>query len=142
MLVAEKAAHSFLMEKKMSFNRIILEGNLGKDVDFQTVAQGTLARATFPVATAFKPKNGEEVTTWFQITLLGWKAEHANANLSKGSRVFIEGRLQSEQWVDKEGNNRTALKVVGERYHMIAKGNEVGSDQNMGGSETEDEVPF
>lgn len=141
-MVAEKAAHSFLMEKKMSFNRITLEGNLGKAPDYQTVAGGDLTRATFPVATAYKPKNGEEKTTWFQVTMFGWKADHANTNLSKGSRVFIEGRLQSDEWVDKEGNNRTALKVVADRYHVIARGDEVGSDQNMGGSETEDEVPF
>lgn len=98
----------------MSFNRIILVGNLGRDPELKYTTQGTPV-CNFTMATNEKRKdrNGEmqDVTTWFRVTLWGRQAENASQYLTKGRPVYIEGRLRVEEWTDRDGKPRHTLEV-------------------------------
>jgi single-strand DNA-binding protein len=107
----------------MSFNKIILVGNLGKDPELRYTPQGT-AVCSFSLATNEKRKDrsGEyqNIATWFKVTLWGNTAENAAKYLVKGTPVYIEGRLRIEEWTDREGNNRQSLEVNGTEMQFIA----------------------
>lgn len=98
----------------MSFNKITIIGNLGKDPELRYTPQGN-AVCNFSMATNEKrrDKGGDlqDVTTWFRITLWGKQAENASKYLTKGSTVYIEGRLRVEEWADRDGKNRHTLDV-------------------------------
>ena len=97
-----------------SFNRITIVGYLGRDAELRYTPQGT-AVCNFSVATTERKKDrsGEfqDVTTWFNVSLWGSKAEGTSQYLSKGKLVFIEGRLTQREYQDRDGNNRTSLDV-------------------------------
>ncbi len=107
----------------MSFNKIIIVGNLGKDPDLRYTPQG-IAVATMTIATneKRKDKSGElqDVTTWFKVTLWRQMAENAAKYLSKGSPIYVEGRLQIEEWTDRDNNNRFTLAVNASDMQFIA----------------------
>jgi single-strand DNA-binding protein len=109
----------------MSFNKIILVGNLGRDPELRYTPQGS-AVCDFSMATNEKKrdKSGElqDVTTWFKITLWGKQAENGAKYLTKGSPVYIEGRLRVEEWTDRDGNNRYTLAVHGTDMQFISGG--------------------
>ena len=98
----------------MSFNKVILVGNLGRDPELRYTAQGTPV-CSFSMATneRRKDKTGEmqDVTTWFRVTLWGRQAETASQYLQKGRPVYIEGRLRVEEWTDRDGKPRHTLEV-------------------------------
>jgi single-strand DNA-binding protein len=98
----------------MSFNKIILVGNLGRDPELRYTPNGN-AVCSFSMATneRRKDKTGEfsDVTTWFRVTLWGKQAETASKYLTKGRPVYIEGRLRTEEWTDRDGKSRTSLEV-------------------------------
>ena len=109
----------------MSFNKIIIVGNLGRDPELRYTPQGS-AVCDFSMATNEKKrdKSGElqDVTTWFKITLWGKQAENGAKYLTKGSPVYIEGRLRVEDWTDRDGNNRYTLAVHGTDMQFISGG--------------------
>jgi single-strand DNA-binding protein len=98
----------------MSFNKIIIVGNLGRDPELSYTPQGT-AVCKFSVATneRRRDKAGEQqdITTWFRVTVWGKQAENVSRYLTKGRRVYLEGRLHMEEWTDREGKARTTLEV-------------------------------
>ncbi len=98
----------------MSFNKIIVVGNLGRDPELRYTPNGN-AVCNISVATNEKKRDKagdlQDITTWFRITLWGRQAENASKYLTKGSSVYIEGRLRVEEWTDKDGNNRYTLEV-------------------------------
>jgi single-strand DNA-binding protein len=106
----------------MSFNKIIIVGNLGKDPELRYTPQG-VAVCDFSMATneRKRDKSGEfqEVATWFRVTLWRNQAENAAKYLKKGSQVFIEGRLSLEEWTDRDGNTRQTLSVQASDMHFI-----------------------
>ena len=106
----------------MSFNKIILVGNLGRDPELRYTPQGT-AVCNFSMATNEKKrdKSGElhDVTTLFRVTLWRQQAENAAKYLTKGSQVYVEGRLALEEWTDRDGNVRQTLDVQGTEMHFI-----------------------
>ncbi len=109
----------------MSFNKIILVGNLGRDPELRYTPQGT-AVCNISIATNEKKRDkaGElqDVTTWFRVTLWRQQAENAAKYLTKGSPVYVEGRLRVEEWTDRDGNNRYTLEVQGTDMHFISGG--------------------
>ncbi len=113
----------------MSFNRIILVGNLGKDPELRYTPQGTAA-CSFSLATNERRKasSGEQtdITTWFRVTLWGRQAETAAQYLQRGRPVYIEGRLRVEQYTDKEGKARHSLEVSATDMQFIGGGGEAG----------------
>lgn len=122
-----------------SLNKVMLIGNLGKDPEVRYTAGGT-AVASFSLATSekFKGKDGqwEEKTEWHNITLWARLAEIAGEYLSKGKTVYIEGRLQTRKWTDKEGKDRYTTEIVGERMQMLSgKGEGGGQGGNQGGGQ-------
>ena len=109
----------------MSFNKIIVVGNLGRDPELRYTPQG-IAVCDFSMATneRKRDKSGEmqEVATWFRITLWRNLAENAAKYLKKGSQVYIEGRLSIEEWTDRDGNNRQTLAVQATDMHFLSGG--------------------
>ena len=105
-------------------NRVMLIGNLGKDPDVQ-VLEGNIAVAKFPLATTetFKDRGGKLVsqTEWHTVVLWRGLAELAQKYLHKGSLVYIEGRLRTRIWDDKEGHRKFATEVVGDNLIMLDK---------------------
>lgn len=112
-------------------NRVILIGNLGRDPDLQYL-EGHIAVAKFPLATTetFKDKNGNLVsqTEWHTVVLWRGLAELAQKYLHKGSLVFIEGRLRTRTWEDKDKNKRFSTEIVGDNLVMLDKRKENGAD--------------
>ncbi|MFO7874004.1 MAG: single-stranded DNA-binding protein [Bacteroidales bacterium] len=127
-------------------NKVILLGNLGKDPDVMTLESGVKV-VRFPLATNeyYKGKDGEPVekTEWHRVVLWRNRAELAEKYLSKGRQVYIEGRLQTRQWEDKEGNKRYTTEVVGDVINFIGgKPGQGGEDTSRsGGEQTDDQVP-
>lgn len=110
-------------------NRVMLIGNLGRDPDLQYL-EGNIAVAKFPLATTetFKDKNGNSVsqTEWHTVVLWRGLAELAQKYLHKGSLVFIEGRLRTRNWEDKDKNKRFSTEIVGDNLVMLDKRKENG----------------
>jgi single-strand DNA-binding protein len=106
----------------MSFNKIILVGNLGRDPELRYTPQGTPV-CSFSMATneKRKDKSGEmqDQTTWFRVTLWGRQAETASQYLTKGRPVYIEGRLRVEEWTDRDGKPRHTLEVHGTDMQFV-----------------------
>ena len=109
----------------MSFNKIIIVGNLGRDPELRYTPQGT-AVCNFSVATNEKKKDkgGEmlDVTTWFRVTLWNKQAETASKYLTKGSPIYVEGRLRVEEWNDRDGKTRYTLEVHATDMQFISTG--------------------
>ena len=107
-----------------SLNKVLLIANLGKDPEVRYTASGT-AVASFSLATSekFKNKGGEweERTEWHNVILWGRLAEIAREYLSKGKTVYIEGRLQTRKWQDKDGKDRFTTEIVGEKMQMLSR---------------------
>lgn len=105
-------------------NRVMLIGNLGKDPDVQFL-DGNIAVAKFSLATTetFKDRAGKLIsqTEWHTVVLWRGLAELAQKYLHKGSLVYIEGRLRTRSWEDKEGNKKFATEVVGDNLIMLDK---------------------
>lgn len=105
-------------------NKVTLIGNLGKDPDIQFL-DGNIAVAKFPLATTetFKDKTGKLVsqTEWHTIVLWRGLAELAQKYLHKGSLVYIDGRLKTRSWDDKDGNRKFATEIVGDNLIMLDK---------------------
>jgi single-strand DNA-binding protein len=106
----------------MSYNKIILIGNLGRDPELSYTPQGT-AVCKFSVATneRRRDKSGEQqdITTWFRVSAWGKQAENISRYLTKGRKVYIEGRLHVEEWTDREGKPRQSLEVNASEVQFI-----------------------
>ena len=109
----------------MSFNKITIVGNLGRDPELRYTPQGN-AVCNFSMATNEKrrDKSGElqDITTWFRVTLWGRQAENASKYLQKGSPVYIEGRLRVDEWTDRDGKSRYTLEVNANDMQFLSGG--------------------
>ena len=105
-------------------NKVILIGNLGKDPEIRYL-EGNVARVNFSLATteSFRDKDGNRIehTEWHNIVFWRSLAESANKLLKKGLQVYMEGKLQTRQWQDKDGNKRQTTEVVGEHFLVLTK---------------------
>lgn len=116
----------------MSFNKIIAIGNLGRDPELRYTPQGD-AVCDFSIAVndRKRDKSGEyqDLTTWFKVTLWRKLAENASKYLTKGRSVYVEGRLQVEEWTDRDGKTRQTLVIQGTDIHFIgdSRGDETSS---------------
>ena len=106
----------------MSVNKVILVGRLGRDPETRYTSSGQ-AVANFSVATdeTYKDRAGERQkrTEWHKIVVWAKQAEIAQKYLHKGSLIYLEGRIQSREWQDKEGNKRTSFEIVCTNFRML-----------------------
>jgi len=113
-----------------SVNKVILVGNLGRDPETRYMPDGG-AITNISVATTdkWKDKAGEmqEKTEWHRVAFFGKLAEIAGEYLKKGSQVYVEGRLQTRKWQDKDGQDKYTTEIVANAMQML------GSRQGMGG---------
>jgi single-strand DNA-binding protein len=114
-----------------SVNKVIIVGNLGRDPEIRYMPSGD-AIANIAVATSYKSKDrntGEqkELTEWHRISFFGRMAEIVGQYLKKGSSVYVEGRLQTRKYTDKDGIERYATDIIAENMQML------GGRQGMGG---------
>jgi single-strand DNA-binding protein len=121
----------------MSVNKVILVGRLGRDPETRFTSGGQ-AVANFSVATdeTYKDRNGERQkrTEWHKIVVWGKQAEIAQQYLKKGSLIFIEGRIQSREWQDKEGQKRTSFEIVATNFRMLGgRGDGMAAGASAGG---------
>ncbi len=134
-------------------NKVILIGNLGKDPEVRYLDSGVaVANITLATTENYKNKQGERVsqTEWHDIVLWRGLAEIAEKYLKKGNSIYIEGKIRTRKWEDKEGNNRYRTEILADNMTMLGGRvnnekleNENPTDQNL---ETEkedgDDLPF
>jgi single-strand DNA-binding protein len=153
-----------------SVNKVILVGNLGRDAELRYTPGGA-AVATLNMATTevWNDKGGQrqEKTEWHRVVLWGKTAESLNEYLTKGKQIYVEGRLQTRQWDDKDGNKRYTTEIRGDRIVLLGGGSggrgagggggaarSSGGDTGSGGGDfggpgpegsaplTDDDIPF
>jgi single-strand DNA-binding protein len=112
-----------------SVNKVILVGNLGADPETRYMPSGdAITNIRLATTERFKDRNGEqqEHTEWHRIAFFGKLAEIAGQYLKKGSQVYVEGRIRTRKWQDKEGNDRYTTEIVADQMQML------GSRQGAG----------
>lgn len=146
-----------------SVNKVILVGNLGRDAELRYTPGGAPV-ATLNMATTeiWNDKGGQrqEKTEWHRIVLWGKTAESLNEYLTKGKQIYVEGRLQTRKWQDKDGNEKYTTEVRGDRVVLLGGGGGGGGGRQMartgaaagGGADdhmnepvselTDDDIPF
>ena len=115
-----------------SVNKVILVGNLGRDPEVRyTPDNSAITNISIATTDQWKDKSGEkqERTEWHRVAFFGRLAEIAGEYLKKGSQVYVEGRLQTRKWQDKEGQERYTTEIVADRMQML------GSRGGMGGGD-------
>lgn len=121
-----------------SVNKVILIGNLGRDPETRYSADGA-AIANVSVATTRRYKDSagqqQEETEWHRVVFFGRLAEIAGEYLRKGRPVYVEGRLRTRKWTDKEGVEKYTTEIVAENMQML------GSREGMGGGDVEESAP-
>jgi single-strand DNA-binding protein len=144
-----------------SVNKVILVGNLGRDAELRYTPGGA-AVATLNLATTevWNDKGGQrqEKTEWHRIVLWGKQAESLQEYLTKGKQIYVEGRLQTRQWDDKDGNKRYTTEIKADRITLLGGGggggrgasmerggaamSHAGSDEPPTEPITDDDIPF
>jgi len=123
-----------------SVNKVIIVGNLGRDPEIRYMPSGD-AIANIAVATSYKSKDrntGEqkELTEWHRISFFGRLAEIVGQYLKKGSSVYVEGRLQTRKYTDKDGIERYATDIIAENMQMLGGRQGMGGGDSFGGGDS------
>src|SRR5512132_3807015 len=117
-----------------SVNKVILVGNLGRDAELRYTPGGA-AVATLNLATTevWNDKGGQrqEKTEWHRIVLWGKQAESLQEYLTKGKQIYVEGRLQTRQWDDKDGNKRYTTEIKADRITLLGGGSGGGAGRQQ-----------
>lgn len=118
-------------------NKVILVGNVGKNPDvvtFPSDGAAPVKKASFPLATTEARRNRDnervEVTEWHNVVCWRGLADVAERILTKGAQIYVEGKLQSRSWEDKEGNKRHVTEVVAENLLLLSKRQQEESRNN------------
>lgn len=141
-------------------NKVILVGNLGVDPEVKTLESGTKV-ATLRLATTerYKDRNGnqQEMTEWHNVVLWRGLAEIAEKYLSKGRQVYIEGRIRTRKWTDKDGQDRYTTEILGDNMTLLGGAggpsssgapssspsqNQVNEPQGSSLDDIDDDLPF
>ncbi len=126
-----------------SYNRVVLVGNLTRDVELRFTPQGT-AVTDISLAVNERVKRNDqwvEEANFFDVTLWGRTAEVAGEYLSKGSSILIEGRLKLDRW-EQEGQKRSKIKIVGEKMQMLgSRGGGGGSSSSSNSNSSSNQQP-
>ncbi|GIL17795.1 MAG: single-stranded DNA-binding protein [Oligoflexia bacterium] len=118
-------------------NKVILVGRLGANPEIKTVGSGqSVARLNIATSENWVGKDGQkqERTEWHRVVVWGRQAENCAKHLSKGRQVYVEGRLQTRQWEDPQGNKRYSTEIVANTVQFLGagagaeRGSQAGSD--------------
>jgi len=122
-----------------SVNKVILVGNLGADPEMRYMPSGDpIANLRLATTDTYKDKtSGEkkENTEWHRVVMFNRLAEIAGQYLKKGSQIYIEGRLQTRKWTDKEGQERYTTEIVANEMKMLGKREGMGAPSGGGGED-------
>ena len=113
-----------------SVNKVILVGNLGRDPETRYMPDGgAITNISIATTSTWKDKSGEkqEATEWHRVAFFGKLAEIAGEYLKKGSQVYVEGKLRTRKWQDKDGQDKYTTEVIADAMQML------GGRQGMGG---------
>ena len=117
-------------------NKVILVGNLGQDPEVRTTGGGTPV-CNLRIATTHRRKdrdgNWQDQTEWHSVVLFGRNAENAGRFLNKGRQVYVEGRLQTRKWQDRDGRDRWSTEVVGDEIKFLGSRGDRPADGGGGG---------
>ena len=131
--------------QKGSVNKVVLVGHLGADPESRFTPSG-VAVTTFNMATneSWKNKDGEyeDRTEWHRIVLFGKAAETASEYMKKGQLTYVEGRIRTRSWEDKDGMTRYTTEVLGDRFTMLGRKGENQSATLVEASGDDDDLPF
>jgi len=127
-------------------NKAIIVGNLGDDPKTSVLPQGG-AVTNFSVATSesWKDKNTgqmQERTEWHKVVMFNRLAEVAGEHLSKGSKVYVEGKIQTRKWKDQSGQNRYTTEIVGNQMQMLDSKEAKPQPQQSKGDFDDEDIPF
>ena len=119
-----------------SMNKVFLMGNLGSDPELRYTPKGDpVANFSIAINSVY---NEQDRTDWFRVTAWGKVAESCAQYLTKGSKVFVEGRLRENKWEDNEGNERRTVEVTASNVQFL----DPKPVQNEGAKVDEDDIPF
>lgn len=109
-----------------SLNKVMLMGNLGQDPEIRQANGASIANLSLATSRKYKGQDGNvvEEVEWHRVVLFGRSAELAEQYLKKGSGVFIEGRLRTRKWADKDGNDRWTTEIVAENMQFVGGRND------------------
>lgn len=125
-------------------NRVILVGNLGKDPDARNLENGTkVVKFTMATNERYTARNGEKMTKteWHNIVMWRTLAENAERLLKKGSLIYLEGKLRSNSYTDKEGNTKYNTEVEAENFTLLSRTEAEGGGERSESNHTEDFSP-
>lgn len=134
----------------MSVNKVILVGNLGADPDIRTTGGGTKV-GDLRIATTDRKKvgdNWENHTEWHSVTVFGKLADNVERFCKKGKQLYIEGKLETQKWTDKEGRDRFTTKVIASEVKFLGEAPKRDGAQAKPQEQAEqhpgynDEIPF
>ena len=109
----------------MSVNKVVLVGNVGRDPELKYTPKGTaVCKLSVACGEKFKNQAGEvqERTEWVNVVTWGALAERCGENLAKGAKVYVEGKITTRSWEDKEGNKRSTTEVVASWVEWFSQG--------------------
>jgi single-strand DNA-binding protein len=141
-----------------SVNKVILVGNLGRDAELKFTQNG-FPIARFSLATTDRRKDSksgewQDRTEWHRVVLLGKQAESLQDYLKKGKQIYVEGRIETRSWDDKDGQKRYMTEIIADRIQLLgspggARGTGGSRETEYGGaeepamaSEADDDIPF
>lgn len=139
-----------------SVNKVILVGHLGRDPEVRyTSDNATIANVSIATSESWKDKSGakQEKTEWHRVSFFGKLAEIVGEYLKKGSHVYVEGRLQTRKWQDKDGQDRYTTEIIADRMQMLGGKGQASQDASEPAAEKpakapskfddlEDDIPF
>ena len=126
-------------------NKVILVGNLGRDPEVRYLPSGDpVANVTIATSSRYKSKTGEmvEETEWHRVTFFGRLAEIVSQYLKKGRSVYIEGRIKTRKYTDKDGQEKYATDIIANELQMLGTREGMGEPGGAGGGGGEDEGAY
>ena len=132
-----------IRDRSRGVNKVILVGNLGQKPEMRyTATQTAVANLSIATTESWKDKESGEnrdKTEWHRVVFFGNLAEIAEKYLDKGSSVYVEGKIQTRKWQDKDGNDRYTTEVLGNQLTMLGSR---GSSDNSNQMENSSDTPF
>jgi single-strand DNA-binding protein len=128
-----------------SVNKVILVGNLGRDPEVRYLPSGDpVANVTIATSSRYKSKTGEmvEETEWHRVTFFGRLAEIVSQYLKKGRSVYVEGRIKTRKYTDKDGQEKYATDIIANELQMLGTREGMGEPGGAGGGGGEDEGAY